>query len=179
MSPAPPQFVFGYGSLAGLRGRPARLEGYRRVWGVAMDNRVDIPGYKRYRVPEDGSRPAVYVAFLDIAEQPGTTTDGLLIAVDDAALRGLDARERNYERVDVSAAVPDTPGAVWAYRGSPAGRKRLRVGLERGCAVVAAQYLADARAALALHGIPGELAVGELAVMDLERVDLPPGDYAS
>lgn len=60
------QFVFGYGLLAaGVRGRRARLEGYRRVWGVAMDNRVDIPGYKSYRRRDDGSRPAVYVAFLD------------------------------------------------------------------------------------------------------------------
>jgi hypothetical protein len=175
MSAARRQFVFGYGSLAGLHGRPARLEGYRRVWGVAMDNRVDIPGYKRYRVRADGSRPAVYVAFLDIAEQPGATTQGLLIAADDITLRALDARERNYERIDVSAAVADAPGAVWAYRGSAAGRERLRVGLERGCAVVAAQYLADARAALALHGLSDELDVGNLAVIDLERVDLPPG----
>src|ERR687894_1532691 len=41
------QFVFGYGSLAaGFAGRRARLHGHRRVWGVAMDNRLDIPGYK-------------------------------------------------------------------------------------------------------------------------------------
>ena len=41
--------VFGYGSLAEPRaGRPLRLAGWRRVWGVAMDNRVTIPGYKYF-----------------------------------------------------------------------------------------------------------------------------------
>ena len=58
--PARGCFLFGYGSLvdpaslARTLGRGdwtiedfplARLKGYRRIWGVAMDNRVTIPGY--------------------------------------------------------------------------------------------------------------------------------------
>ena len=51
------QFVFGYGSLTARPGPvPTRelkehgfvadLTGLRRAWGVAMDNRHDLPGYK-------------------------------------------------------------------------------------------------------------------------------------
>jgi hypothetical protein len=167
------QFVFGYGSLAGLRGRPGRLHGYRRAWGVAMDNGVTIAGYKYYRRREDASRPHVHVAFLDILEQPGATIAGLLVAVDAAALPILDARERNYDRIDVTAAVAQAPGRVWAYRGSAAGRARLRTARARGSAVVAAQYYAAARAALDAHAIADELPLDGLAVVDLERVDVP------
>jgi hypothetical protein len=60
-------YVFGYGSLVaplGLdlararrrEGFVADLPGFRRVWGVAMDNRRDLPGYKCY-VDADGRHP--------------------------------------------------------------------------------------------------------------------------
>lgn len=168
------QFVFGYGSLAGGgAGRPARLEGHRRVWGVAMDNRVEIPGYKVY-VREDGSRPAVFVAFLDVVAERGAATDGLLLEVEDEALSALDERERNYERVDVTGAVGGTcDGTVWVYCGTSAGRDRLRRGLAEGSAVVARTYLETVRAGFASAGIDDGADPGELPVMDLERVDLP------
>ena len=168
------QFVFGYGSLTrGFRGRPARLEGHRRRWGVAMDNRVTIPGYKLYRRRDDGSRPALYVAFLDIAPDAGGATHGFLFAADDALLRALDARERNYDRVDVTAAVADAPGTVWAYRGSAAGRERLRLGLQAASVVVDLNYLAAVRASFAALGIDDDLDAGALPLVDLQRVDLP------
>ena len=175
------QFVFGYGSLAARRGgRPARLEGHRRVWGVAMDNTKAIPGYKVYRRPgagdsgRDGERPAVFVAFLDVVEEPGAATDGLLVEVDDDALRELDARERNYDRIDVTAAVVDAPGRVWTYRGSAAGRARLRLGRAHGTAVVALDYVRGVRATFAALGIDDGADLGDLPPMELERVDLPP-----
>jgi hypothetical protein len=173
------QFVFGYGSLAaGSTGRRARLAGYRRVWGVAMDNRVDIPGYKSYRRAEDGTRPAVHVAFLDIVEAPGAVVDGVLFAVDDAALRALDERERNYERIDVSDAVAGAAGAVWTYRGSEEGRARLRIGLREDSAVVDAGYVAAVQASFAALGIDDDVRPGAgLALMALERVDLAPVQY--
>jgi hypothetical protein len=175
MSDTVQQYVFGYASLAGgLHGRPARLTGYRRVWGVAMDNRATIPGYKYYRRRVDGSRPEVFVAFLDIVQDAAALTRGILIEVDDVALRALDERERNYDRIDVTAAVPDAPGAVWAYRGSAAGRERLRSGRRRGSAVVDLRYVVGVRAAFEELGWHEEIDPGELALMDLERVDLPP-----
>lgn len=171
------QFVFGYGSLAvGFPGRPARLAGYRRVWGVAMDNRVDIPGYKRYRLRADGGRPAVYVAFLDIVADAGSEIDGVLLAADDAALLALDARERNYDRVDVTSAVAGAPGRVWTYHGSDAGRERLRTGLREGSAVVELDYVQAVHATFSALGIDEDVRPGDaLSPMDLERIDLPPG----
>src|ERR1041384_4215239 len=95
--------VFGYGSLAGPgAGRPLRLGGWRRVWGVAMDNRVTIPGYK-YFLDGAGGRPAVCVGFLDVVPDPAAWVDGVVFEV--AELGGLDARERNYARVAVSRAL--------------------------------------------------------------------------
>lgn len=177
-------FVFGYGSLARdvlAEPRVARLAGYRRVFGVAADNSEEIPGYKRFRLPADGSFPAVHVAFLDIVEHPATAINGVLLPVGAAALADLDRRERNYDRIDVTAAVESPPaGRVWAYRGSSGGRERLAAGVEAGTAVVQRAYLD--------HVVAGFRDLGEaehahflatsdlegLPLLDLERVDLPP-----
>jgi hypothetical protein len=175
-----PQFVFGYGSLAGehLRCPVARLRGWRRVWGVAMDNSVDVPGYKSYRLRLDGSRPAVFVAYIDIELDPGTTVTGVCMPAGEDDLAALDRRERNYDRIDVTARLDGCPaGRVWAYRGSDEGRARLRDGLAAGCAVVSRDYL-DGVLAAATAIAPGEVAAlrrlaGEtgLEILDLERVD--------
>lgn len=166
------QFVFGYGSLAshGI-GSPVRLEGYRRVWGVAMDNRMTIPGYKYY-LRADGRRPEVFVAFLDIVAEAGAATDGVLFSFDDATLSALDRRERNYDRIDVTGAVSEARGTVWAYRGNSAGRERLRLGILDGAAVIDRGYRDGVRAGFAAAGIDDDLDPRGLPVVDLERVDL-------
>jgi hypothetical protein len=155
------RFVFGYGSLAAdLGGAPTRayhdhgftavLSGFTRGWGVAMDNRRDLPGYKYYTAP-DGIRPPVHVAFLDIAAGDGEV-NGLCLPVDDAALAELDSRERNYERVDVSDRL-DAPGArVYAYAGRPEARARLSAGRAGGTAVIHAGYLEAVRRGFASLG---------------------------
>lgn len=178
---APRQFVLGYGSLAAEHDDcpVAVLRGWRRGWGVAMDNRVDLPGYKFYRRRSDGDRPAVFVCFLDIAPDAARSeVTGVCMPVDDRRLLALDDRERNYVRVDVSAAIADAPGRVWAYVGSPAGRARLREGLASGSAVVGRDYLESALAAIAAIA-PGEAAAVRrastedgLRVLSLERIDL-------
>lgn len=174
------QFVFGYGSLvAGAPLRPARLRGHRRAWGVAMDNSVDIPGYKYYRRSEDGSRPQVFVAFLDIVEDAQATTGGSLIAVDETLLRVLDERERNYARVDVSGQVEGAPpGTIWTYRGSAAGRARLERGMRRKTAVVDADYVEGVRVVLHALGHDDDLDPSPLAPIRLDRVDIPPENAA-
>jgi hypothetical protein len=173
------EFVFGYGSLASehLRCPVTCLRGWRRVWGVAMDNRVDVPGYKSYRLRADASRPAVFVAFLDIEPDPDAVVTGVCMPVSDADLDALDRRERNYDRIDVTARLDRCPaGRVWAYRGSDAGRARLRDGLAAGRAVVSRDYL-DGVLAAAVAIAPGELEAlrraRNLAILDLERVELP------
>jgi hypothetical protein len=165
--------VFAYGSLGHDRGgTPARLEGRRRTWGVAMDNRVVIPGYKVWLDPGDGHRPALHVLFLDLEEAPGHAVDGVLAAVAPEELAALDRRERNYVRDDVTRALrpPPADGApALAYLGSDAGRARGRDGLRRGDAVVARSYL-DAVTAAFGAAIPAP----PVPVRDLERRDVPP-----
>jgi hypothetical protein len=174
------QFVLGYGSLAAEHdGCPvAVLRGWRRIWGVAMDNRADLPGYKYYRLRSDGSRPAAFVCFLDIEPDPAAAVTCVCMPVDERGLRALDDRERNYDRVDVSAQVASAPGRVWAYAGSAAGRARLREGLARGNAIISRDYRDAALTAIAAIA-PGEAAAarrastaGGLVVASLRRIEL-------
>jgi Gamma-glutamyl cyclotransferase, AIG2-like len=179
------EYVFGYGSLAAWAGRApavAELLGARRVWGVAMDNREAIPGYKVFLDPADGSRPAVHVAFLDLATAPpdAPPLNGVLVALDAQALVHLDARERNYERTEVTARIRGAPGRVWAYTGSAPGRARLAAGLRDGTAVVSRAYFDGVRGAFARLG-DGQLErfrattqPPPVPVRELRRVDLPP-----
>ena len=120
-------FVFGYGSLTTLadpppsrapdpRGYVTELPGHRRRWGVAADNRSALPGYKRYR-DGSGAYPPVAVAFLDLAPGDGAV-NGVCLPVAAQALAALDARERNYERVEVTAQIAHALGPTWAYVGS-------------------------------------------------------------
>jgi len=189
--------VFGYASLvlddAG-RGRVARLPGYRRVWGVATDNLRAIPGYKMYLSRADGSRPAVYVAFVDIEPDPACVVNGVVRPVTASELEVLDLRERNYDRVDVSGQIeeelrcspeqrsgcaPPRADHVWTYRGSAEGRERLVRGRAEGRAVVSRDYLEKVRAGFAALGSEHARAFAEssflddLPVLALERLDLP------
>jgi hypothetical protein len=148
-----PQFVFGYGSLAARSGTAvsrgfqrhgfvADLAGFARSWGVAMDNRQNLPGYKYY-TDAGGRRPAVFVTFLDLRPSHTTTAgvNGLCLPVQETDLIGLDRRERNYERVDVSDRIDAGDAQVWVYVGNAAGRARLEAGRGRGTAVIDANYL--------------------------------------
>jgi gamma-glutamylcyclotransferase (GGCT)/AIG2-like uncharacterized protein YtfP len=174
--------VFGYGSLVAGRGVRARLHGHRRVWGVAMDNSVDLPGYKRYLAP-DGTRPDLCVAFLDVVQDDAATVDGLCVPVAAEQLARLDDRERNYDRVDVTAHVTaDMPlgGRVWTYRGRADSRARFADARRAGRCVIARDYLAAVEAGV--RGVLGDAAWDAfgaaaphdgLPVRDLRRVDIP------
>lgn len=186
------QFVFGFGSLAGQAKHPGhatpdrpsgpltRLPGFRRTWGVAMDNTVDLPGYKFYR-DADGERPAVMVAFLDIAPEVGNAVEGVCQPVTARELEALDARERNYVRIDVTAALVDQPpGRHWLYLGSPQGRERARLGRSQGRLVVPRDYYHQVRRAFDQLGrLPAFLESTDdpgSALRELTRVDLAAGD---
>src|SRR3954467_12850461 len=109
-----PEYVFGYGSLVEALeagGAPAELRGYRRRWAVAMDNTRDLPGYKYYVDPETGERPAVYVTYVDLVKDPYSAVNGVVFEARDLA--ALDARERNYERREVTGDIdPPTGGRI-------------------------------------------------------------------
>ena len=147
--------VFGYGSLASATsGARTVIQGYRRVWGVAMDNSVDLPGYKYFADPRTGDRPHVMVAFLDLVEDPQASVDGVLLPVDDFA--ALDRRERNYRRREIQ------PG-IHAYFGTPEARARFA----QGPTVVASSYFDIVREPT------------DLPVLELRRIDLDAGGSAS
>lgn len=182
----PLDFVFGYGSLARdllADAEVARLRHHRRVFGVAADNSKAIPGYKRYRQQGDSVYPDVYVAFLDIVEAPDSAVNGVLARVGPGALADLDRRERNYDRIDVTAAIDNPPdGRVWAYAGSADGRARLQTGVAAGTAVVQRGYLDHVHDGFRRLGTAeyeqfvATTDLDSLPLADLERVDLPPAE---
>ena len=174
------QYVFGYGSLAAAVSGSfvAHLSGGARGWGVAMDNTHDIPGYKWYATP-DGERPSVHVCFLDLQLNAGRgdAVNGVCLPVNDGGLAVLDARERNYTRVDVTARI-DCGARVWTYVGSAAGRARFAEGVAAGRAVIARAYLDTVRAGFQALGAEAwaacapSLKAGELPVRTLVRHEL-------
>jgi hypothetical protein len=129
----------------------AELRGFRRAWNAAMDNSVDLPGYKHYLDPETGERPAVAVTFVNLVDAAAdATVNGIVFPVTAAELELLDARERNYERREVTDLVePPADGSVWVYVGSDAARERFEAARSRGLAVVDRAYLDLVRAAFA------------------------------
>src|SRR4051812_8011733 len=155
-----------------------------------MDNRVAVPGYKVYEAP-DGTRPAVAVAFLDLAAAGGddgaVVVEGALLPVAADALARLDRRERQYERRDVSALVDAGPeqaaataGPVWSYVGRAPGRARVAAGREGTAPVVIQRAYVDlvesAFAALGDGALARYRASTEpppFPVRELARVNLP------
>jgi hypothetical protein len=133
-----------------------------------------------YALP-DGTRPPLAVAFLDLVEAADNAVEGALLAVDAAGLAAFDKRERQYERIDVTANVDPTPnGPVWAYVGRAPGRARVAAG-RAGKAEVAIQraYVELVEAAFAALG-DGALARYRASteqppfpILDLTRIDLP------
>lgn len=144
-----------------------------------MDNAVDLPRYKYYRDPA-GKRPAVFVTFLNLVPASGHRVNGVLIEVTGYDLPELDARERNYERIEVTGHVTGAPvGRIWTYVGSTQARQRYETGLAAGRAVVSRDYYDGVLRSFAALG---EEAVTEYTattdppacpVWELERIDLP------
>lgn len=180
------QFVFGYGSLLGRNQSsgpahpvPTRLDGFRRTWNVAMDNAVNLPGYKYYRDPS-GIRPPLAVTFLNLVRAVGDGVNGVVFEVTDQDLRELDARERNYTRIEVTAQVGDAPsGTVWTYVGTADARQRYERGLFAGRAAVSRAYHDDVLrgfASLGTEAVTEYTATTDppdCPIRELERVDLP------
>ncbi|PCI49953.1 MAG: hypothetical protein COB49_04400 [Alphaproteobacteria bacterium] len=144
-------YIFGYGSLVDPESfrrtrnsdgpvpgdfRAVKLKGYQRIWNVAMDNSLRLQGYKYYidlstKAPVDG-----FVVFLNVIKnQPcenGASTGvfGALIPVKAEDLAKFDARERNYNRINVTTEIVDVPeGAiVYTYIGKPEACARYEAG---------------------------------------------------
>jgi hypothetical protein len=164
-------YVFGYASLVALLDAdalPGRLRGYRRCWGVAMDNWKGGGGVKHWLDRKSGERPRIRVAYLDLREREGSSVNGLALSVDADRLAELDAREVNYARIDVSAAFePAVKGGVFTYVGLDAARKRCRQGTAEGNVCVSGDYVSLVRRAF------DRLGHGALAEFDRTTDPLP------
>ena len=180
------EFVFGYGSLlswerspAQLRMVPGHLSGFRRAWNIAMDNMVDLPGYKYYRDPTGNRRP-VFVTFLNLVPAARQAVNGIVFEVTAQDLRELDTRERNYERIDVTDQAAGAPaGTVWTYVGTADSQRRYERGIAAGRAVVSREYY---HAVVRDFASLGAEAVAEYTattdppacpIRELEQIDLP------
>jgi cation transport regulator ChaC len=161
-------YVFGYGSLVELTqplalgerlfpAVPGRLHGFRRRWGVAMNNWEAGEGEKHFVDPTNGLKPKLAVAYLDIEEMDGEAVNGLAIPVDAARLRELDAREINYERIEASSAFePALARTVFVYRGGEEARRRRCIGADDGEICASRQYVERVERAFVALG-PGQL----------------------
>jgi hypothetical protein len=144
-----------------------------------MDNTRDLPGYKYYVDPETGERPAVYVAYLDLEPDPKSTVNGLVFPL--THQNALDARERNYERRDITGHLtPPIGGRTWAYFGTPAAQERFNRGSTGQTAVISGEYLAAVRDGFAQLG-PEHLKRFDAStdpppvpIRGLRRIDTPP-----
>ncbi len=167
------EYVFGYASLVAMPGPgalPGRLRGYRRCWGAAMNNWEGGEDAKHFLDRDTGERPRIRVAYLDLEPREGSAVNGVAIPVDAERLAAFDAREINYERVDVTdpfeLAVPtDSAGAhaagtdagraqpanpprrVFTYLGLETARERCRDGAAKGNIFVSRDYAAGVRLA--------------------------------
>jgi hypothetical protein len=131
--------------------------------------------------PATGDRPPVHVAFLDLEEaDPGAAVSGVLLPVPAAALPGLDRRERNYLRQDVTDRADPCGARIWAYLGRPEARRRCAEARARSDAVVARSYAEAVRAAFAARGsavlaaYEASTAAPGMPFADLERIEVPP-----
>ena len=182
------EYVFGYGSLLDRRaideaagGDPlvCALTSYRRTWNVAMENARTIPGYKYYVDPATAARPEYFVTFLNIVPDPETSVNGVILEATRDVIERWDRRERNYQRIDVSADLsPAVDARVWAYAGSAAAVRRFRVGLRTRRAVISRGYYEGVLSDFASLG-PGALQTfidltdpAPCPIVDLRRVDV-------
>jgi hypothetical protein len=177
--PRPVAYVFGYASLVALPRSlsvedaehdpvPGRLLGFRRHWGVAMNNWEGGDAVKHFLDRESGERPRIRVAYLDVERRDGRTVNGVAIPMDAERLAVLDAREINYARIEVSAAfAPGVSRPVYTYAGLEAARERCRRGSAEGNVFVSSDYAGSVRRAFE------RLEPGALAEFDRGTDPLP------
>lgn len=157
-------WVLGFGSLVdpddplvrrlAIEGRavPGEVTGMRRTWAAGLENRAPENDGKHH-LDEHGARPDVCVAALSADEHPGSAINVLALPVDADALARTDARERGYERLEVSDRFSvRLDGPVWIYRATASARRSLARADEHGRAVVSRAYVDRVQQAFAARG---------------------------
>ncbi len=181
-----PHYIFGYGSLVAIEslrvflGREkmipgdyqfCRLRDYQRTWNIARENKIDAPGYKYYIEADSEVRPDIYVTFLNVRPDPGTSIAGLLFGVTAAELKLVDQRERNYQRVEVRNHLDlKLTNPVWLYIGLPEAEQRFQRGQQTNTAVISKVYYELVHDAFLAQG--PDAAADYLATTDDPKVPL-------
>ena len=160
-------YVFGYATLAAhddalavsARGEReivyAHLEGFRRRFNVAMENRAPLNDRTYYADPETGERLDIFVVACNLDEAPGRV-NGVAIPVAADLLPRFDRRELHYDRVDVTArCTVDLGLPVWTYVANRQGRIDYERGVAAGCAFIRRTYVERIEQAFHEHGPEG------------------------
>lgn len=137
--------------------RKGYLPGRRRTLGVALDNRSRLEGQRVFLNGQGNAHPG-HVAFFDLRTDANSSVHGVFVGVSDAELQRFDGRERNYMRIDVTAAACIEGPAlregtrVWVYVGTHQARQRFSTGQREGNLAVSRSYLEAVRSAYAALG---------------------------
>lgn len=149
------QYIFGYGSLVSKnsterflgRGIGAgdfylcKLAGFKRKWNVAMDNSLDIPGYKVYLDAFTKQRPKIFVVFLNIVPEAHCQVNGILLKVTEKELELFDKRERNYNRILINDKLDiRLEGSCWTFVGKKENEERYKLAELAGTAFIDKSY---------------------------------------
>jgi len=192
-TPAPHSYVFGYGSLVDLADLVAFLRrewlgpddytfchllDHRRSWNVARDNHLDLPGYKFYRDPKTGERPAIFITYVNVVPAPGGWVNGVAFRVEDQELERIRQRERNYRLTEIGDLL-DMPfdAPVYTSIGLEAARERYRRASSEGRARIPRAYFERIEGAFRCLGeepwavYRASTDPPEVPVAELERVD--------
>ena len=180
--------MFGYGSLTALadgvvpsrtpraEGFVCDLHGYRRQWGVAMDNRRDLPGYKHYTDEPAGGRRCSSASSTSRPTRAARSTG----CASRSTARG--SRSSTSASATTSGSTSrrsvDAGGArVWAYVGGRDARLRMRWAVGAHRAVIDAPLSGHGRRRLPGAGrasssaLRASLSPGRLPVVALTRHD--------
>lgn len=105
-----------------------------------MNNQVDLPEYKYYRLRQNNKRLNGFVTFLNIRPYPDRIVSGILFRVSNAELKNLDLRERNYQRINITNQLNVKAQNAWVYIGSKDAEQRHQTGLSQEKAVICQDY---------------------------------------
>lgn len=149
-------YVVGYGSLMSSEFTTVNVFGWRRCWNVANYFRSTTSfrsTIKQYVDPDSGVLFDGFVTFLNVERSVGTVLAAVLIPVTEEQLNVLDARELNYDRVDVAKDVDVTVGLpVWLYVGKQISVAKFEECTGNGNVVISSDYKQCVDAAVAALG---------------------------
>ena len=161
-------YVFGYGSLVNVDlleqflnrkinpcdWKLCNLNGFRRIWNIAMDNYLNLSGYKYYIDSKTGRRLKIYVVFLNIYQVKQELVNGIIFKVTSSELKKIDKRERNYERININKFLDlNLTQPCWTYIGLKEAEIRYKRGLELNTAFININYYNNVINAFSSHGI--------------------------